>query len=124
MHQFSIDGIASDCKMSANGKTASVPIRFVSTQGFTPTKCAAKCAVRFESVCANVDFFGTLARCFRAGLVLGKCLILNGDYGPRNDNPSLPLNQHKDFHGKCYRKLCASPLGQCRSSGHKGLRKV
>jgi hypothetical protein len=36
--------------------------------------CAAESAVRFEPVCANMGFFDTSAKCFRAGLVVGKLL--------------------------------------------------
>lgn len=32
-----------------------------------PERCAAECAVRFEPVCANVGFFATSTKCFRAG---------------------------------------------------------
>lgn len=34
-----------------------------------PSRCAVKSAGRFESVCANVGFFDTPAKRFRAGLV-------------------------------------------------------
>jgi hypothetical protein len=46
-------------------------------------RCAAECAVRFEPVCANIGFFATSTKCFRAGLALGKWLISNGDRGWR-----------------------------------------
>jgi hypothetical protein len=35
-------------------------------------RCAVKCAVPFESVCANMSFFDTSIKCFRAGLAVGK----------------------------------------------------
>jgi hypothetical protein len=53
-------------KGSIKEKLPGVPIRFVSTEGFTPTRCAAECAVRFEPVCANTGFFATSSKCFRA----------------------------------------------------------
>ena len=34
-----------------------------------------KCAVRFEPMCADVSFFNTLQKCFRAGYFCGKSLI-------------------------------------------------
>jgi hypothetical protein len=42
--------------------------------GSQSTLCAAECAARFEPVCANMGFFATSTTCFRAGLVMGKCL--------------------------------------------------
>ena len=36
-------------------------------EGFTPNRCAVKCAVRFEPLCANTGFFDTSAERFRAG---------------------------------------------------------
>jgi hypothetical protein len=41
---------------------------------FAINMCAAECAARFEPVCANMGFFGTSTKCFRAGLVMGKLL--------------------------------------------------
>jgi hypothetical protein len=43
------------------------------------TRCAAECAVRFELIRANTGFFDTSAKCFRAGLVVGKSLISHDD---------------------------------------------
>jgi hypothetical protein len=42
-------------------------------------KVCHKCAVRFEPLCANVRFFNTLQKCFRAGICCGKSLILHGE---------------------------------------------
>ena len=39
---------------------------------------ARRCAVRFESMCANTDFCDTSTECFRAGSVVGKRIILKG----------------------------------------------
>lgn len=43
-----------------------------SSQEIGLSRCAAECAVRFEPVCANVGFFATSTKCFRAGWVVGK----------------------------------------------------
>ena len=34
---------------------------------FENSRCAAECAARFEPMCANVGFFATSTKCFRAG---------------------------------------------------------
>ena len=44
----------------------------------TPQVCL-KCAVRFGPVCAKVRLFNTSAKRFRAGSVIGKRLIYNGE---------------------------------------------
>jgi hypothetical protein len=59
-------------------QTASVPIRFVSSEGFTPNWCAAKCAVRFEPVCANTGFFATLNSVLPCWLGCGQVVDFRG----------------------------------------------
>ena len=34
---------------------------------YFPARCAAECAVRFEPMRANMGFFATSTKCFRAG---------------------------------------------------------
>jgi hypothetical protein len=46
-------------------------------QGVHPSQVCRKCAVRSELICANLAFFDTLQKRFRAGLGNGKLLILN-----------------------------------------------
>jgi hypothetical protein len=45
-----------------------------------------KCAVPFDTLCANMGFFATFQKCFRAGLVMGKWLTLHG--GPAGTSPA------------------------------------
>ncbi len=52
-----------------------------------------KRAIRFEPPCANTGFFATSPRCFRAGLVEGKCLISRWDSEENVIQVSLTLNQ-------------------------------
>jgi hypothetical protein len=58
-------------------------------------RCAVcrKCAVRFDTLCANMGFSATFQKCFRAGLVMGKWLISHG--GPVGASPAdwSTLNQ-------------------------------
>jgi hypothetical protein len=52
-----------------------------------------KRAIPFEPLCANMGFFATSPRCFRAGLVLGKCLISKWDSEENVIPVPLTLNQ-------------------------------
>ena len=52
-----------------------------------------KRAIRFEPLCANTGFFATSPRCFRAGLVKGKCLISRWDSEKNVIQVPLTLNQ-------------------------------
>ena len=62
-------------------------------RGVQPIEVCHKCAVRFGPICAKVLRFNTRSRRFRAGLVMSKLLICNGE--TKNCHlPALPtLNQ-------------------------------
>ena len=52
-----------------------------------------KCAVRFDPMCAKSLLFNTRPDCFRAGLIVGKLLNLNGDKTWKTLSDSPTLNQ-------------------------------
>jgi len=56
-----------NCRSLAAPATRAKACEFDKARRNGITRCAAECAVRFESVCANTSFFDTSTTCFRAG---------------------------------------------------------
>ena len=58
-----------------------------------PTEVCHKCAVPFDPMCANLLLFNTSVKRFRAGLAIGKLLILRGESTWETPSDSPTLNQ-------------------------------
>jgi len=65
----------------------------VVTEDICPPQVCHKCAVPFDPICANSRLFNTSVKCFRAGLVVGKSLIVWGVHPVKNLVDSPTLNQ-------------------------------
>ena len=65
----------------------------LSTEGFNPIQVCHKCAVPFDPICANLLLFNTRPSCSRAGLIVGKSLILKSSKTWKALSGSPTLNQ-------------------------------
>jgi hypothetical protein len=70
-----------------------VPIAICLNRGVHPKVVCHKCAVPFDPICANLRLFNTSAKRFRAGLAIGKSLILRCESGRSTVSDSPTLNQ-------------------------------
>jgi hypothetical protein len=68
-----------------------VPMAVCLNRGVHPTKVCHKCAVPFDPICANLRL---LSKRFRAGLAIGKSLILQRESGRSTVPDSPTLNQY------------------------------